>query len=170
MLVNCNSCQKKFSVPDSAITEYGRLLQCGSCGNKWTQYPLAEKVIKEIKKKIPAKIKKPVSINNVKNQAKKKKRDISLYSEEYLKKKHGLTIKGSLDSRNNEQNSNKKIKNNFGFYGYLITISILIVAFFGFLNLTKEIITSKYPIAGYYINYLFEVVDLIKIFISSLIK
>ena len=43
MLVNCNSCQKKFVVPDSAITENGRLLQCGSCGNKWTQYPIKEK-------------------------------------------------------------------------------------------------------------------------------
>ena len=50
MLVNCNSCQKKFVVPDSAITENGRLLQCGSCGNKWTQYPIKEKTVKPIKK------------------------------------------------------------------------------------------------------------------------
>jgi len=50
MLVNCNSCQKKFVVPDSAITESGRLLQCGSCGNKWTQYPIKEKPAEPIKK------------------------------------------------------------------------------------------------------------------------
>ena len=40
MLINCDACQKKFTVPDSAITVSGRLLQCGSCGNKWTQYPI----------------------------------------------------------------------------------------------------------------------------------
>ena len=57
MLVNCNSCQKKFTVPDTAITEAGRLLQCGSCGNKWTQYPIKEELIKEIVKTTPIKIK-----------------------------------------------------------------------------------------------------------------
>jgi len=51
MLVNCNSCQKKFNVPDSAITQAGRLLQCGSCGNKWTQYPIKPKFIEEEKSK-----------------------------------------------------------------------------------------------------------------------
>ena len=40
MLLNCTSCQKKFIVPDSAVTKSGRLVQCGSCGNKWTQYPV----------------------------------------------------------------------------------------------------------------------------------
>ena len=49
MLINCNSCQKKFTVPDSAITKSGRLLQCGSCGNKWVQHPVKQKAVKEIK-------------------------------------------------------------------------------------------------------------------------
>ena len=49
MLVNCDSCQKKFEVPNSAITDAGRLLQCGSCGNKWTQYPIKEKKLENIK-------------------------------------------------------------------------------------------------------------------------
>ena len=104
MLVNCNSCQKKFNVPDSAITESGRLLQCGSCGNKWTQYPIKERVVKEIRKITQTEIKKPTKENKIKNTTKKKKREINLYSEEYLKKKHGLEIKEPL--------SNKKIMNN----------------------------------------------------------
>ena len=29
----------KFVVPDSAITASGRMVQCGSCGNKWKQFP-----------------------------------------------------------------------------------------------------------------------------------
>ena len=39
MILTCNSCGKKFVVPDSAITAAGRMVQCGSCGNKWRQFP-----------------------------------------------------------------------------------------------------------------------------------
>ena len=55
MILKCNSCEKKFVVPDQAITAAGRVVQCGSCGNKWKQYPvksdLSQKIIakKEIK-------------------------------------------------------------------------------------------------------------------------
>ena len=40
MIIECNSCNKKFNVPDNAIPATGRLVQCSNCGNKWTQYPL----------------------------------------------------------------------------------------------------------------------------------
>ena len=40
MILNCNSCGKKFVVPDNAITASGRMVQCGSCGNKWKQFPI----------------------------------------------------------------------------------------------------------------------------------
>ena len=43
MILECKSCQKKFLVPDNAITSSGRLVQCSSCGNKWTQFPLKKK-------------------------------------------------------------------------------------------------------------------------------
>ena len=83
MLVGCNSCQKKFTLPDSDISDAGRLLQCGSCGNKWTQFP-----IKEITKKKPPQIKKQETKikekSKIKTSVKKKKREINLYSEEYL--------------------------------------------------------------------------------------
>ena len=42
MILTCNSCGKKFVVPDSAITASGRMVQCGSCGNKWKQFPMGE--------------------------------------------------------------------------------------------------------------------------------
>ena len=47
MILECKSCQKKFIVPDNAITNTGRLVQCSSCGNKWTQFPVTKKKIKE---------------------------------------------------------------------------------------------------------------------------
>ena len=51
MILSCNSCDKKFVVPDNAITAAGRLVQCSSCGNKWTQFPIKEK--KKLKQKVP---------------------------------------------------------------------------------------------------------------------
>ena len=32
MILSCNSCGKKFVVPDSAITQAGRLVQCRKVG------------------------------------------------------------------------------------------------------------------------------------------
>ena len=164
MLVNCNSCQKKFSVPDSAITEAGRLLQCGYCENKWTQYPIKEKLVKETKKITTTKIKQPTNLNKIKNSVKKKKRKINLYSEEYLKKKHGLVIKDASNS------PKKKIKNNFSFYSYLITISVLIIALFGFINLSKDLLITNLTFIEPYVLYLYEIVDIIKTTISDLLN
>ncbi|MDA9624525.1 zinc-ribbon domain-containing protein, partial [Pelagibacteraceae bacterium] len=87
MIIQCNSCRKKFNVPEAAITDSGRLVQCSSCGNKWTQFPIEvspkESEIKDQK------------IDNVvrsaTNKKKKKKKKITKpYSEEYLKKKYGI--------------------------------------------------------------------------------
>ena len=43
MIIKCNSCERKFVVPDQAITTAGRIVQCGSCGNKWKQFPTKSK-------------------------------------------------------------------------------------------------------------------------------
>ena len=162
MLVNCNSCQKKFLVPDSAITESGRLVQCGSCGYKWTQYPITEKAIQETKRVTLVKIKK--------NSVKKNKRKINLYSKENLQKKHGLKIKDSVNHIEGEEKTNKKIKKSFGFYSYLITIIIFFITIFGILNFLKDILILNYPATIPYINYLYEVIDIVKITFTELVN
>ena len=52
MILSCNSCGKKFVVPDNAITEAGRLVQCSACGNKWKQFPVGIAEKKEVKSSI----------------------------------------------------------------------------------------------------------------------
>ena len=174
MLVSCNSCQKKFTVPDSAITEAGRLLQCGACGNKWTQYPVKPKSInqekpkKEIVEKINTKIKQTPKINKTKNLNKKKKREINLYSEEYLKKKHGLEIKDSIS--NQKLRKEKKNNSSLSFLNYLITIFILVVALFGILNMTKNFLIISYPMTEQYINSLYEVLNTLQLTFFNLIN
>ena len=162
MLVNCNSCQKKFTVPDSAITEAGRLLQCGSCGNKWTQYPIKidfskeEKVKKETQKTTLAKLKQVPIAKKIKATNKKKKREILLYSEEYLRKKHGLEIKDNLDNKKNVKSSNSS-----NFFGQLTITIIFLLAFFGILNLTRDLIVVNYPMTEIYIDSLYEVFNIL---------
>ena len=68
MILSCNSCGKKFVVPDSAITQSGRLVQCSACGNKWKQFPVKiskkeETILKPVIKKTgtkPLSPKKPI--------------------------------------------------------------------------------------------------------------
>ena len=99
MILSCNSCGKKFVVPDNAITASGRMVQCGSCGNKWRQFPV-EKVKKTQSisgsknvvsrpQPVQQKIQKPKKVKKI---APKKSREISLYSPEYLAKKHGIKL------------------------------------------------------------------------------
>ena len=108
MILTCNSCGKKFVVPDSAITASGRMVQCGSCGNKWKQFPLGEitktpnvsrpkKIVSE-PKKVQQKIQKS---KKVKKTTSKKQREISLYSPEYLAKKHGIKINDAQSEKKN---------------------------------------------------------------------
>ena len=159
MLLNCNSCQKKFIVPNDAISIAGRLVQCGSCGNRWTQFPIKEQKKKESKK---------ISLTKIKIPAKDKKRKISLYSTEYLEQKHGLKIKNFSNKDVSERGKNVR-KNGFGFYGYLISIIVILVTIFGVLNLSKETIVFYYPNTEEYIEYLFEVVNIMKIIIIEFV-
>ena len=170
MLVNCNSCQKKFVVPDSAITEKGRLLQCGSCGNKWTQFPIEQKEQKFIKEvtNIESSKKTVKQARPIKKASNTKKREINLYSEEYLKKKHGLVIKNAIstNSSNLKRNSNTSI----GFYGNLIILFIILITFFGVLDLNKNLLINKFPFLEAYIDHFYDILEMFKESIKSLLN
>jgi len=170
MILECKSCQKKFIVPDNAITNTGRLVQCSSCGNKWTQFPIKKKIIKEssnisakrevVKKpaKIPTKINKETVISSIEKKKKrvKKRSGPSIYSKEYLEKKHGIKIdRNNADITNNKSNKSGS-KSYFGFYSYLIIFLFSISLMVGILNLTKEMIIFNFPFMEIYIEYLFE--------------
>ena len=159
MILTCNACSKKFVVPDSAITATGRMVQCGSCGNKWRQFPenvgkKTQSVSKSPKtvsspKPIQQKIQKP---KKAKKRAVKKSREINLYSPEYLAKKHGITL--------NEVDINRKIstdkKISFGFYNSLILFLVLAIALLKGLYFFKGFIIQELPFMEFYLDYLFE--------------
>ena len=160
MLLNCNSCQKKFVVPDSAVTKSGRLVQCGSCGNKWTQYPEVVSLQQVVKKK-------PTQKKNIVRKNIKKK---MLYTEEYLKQKHGLIIKNPEENSVKNSSFNNEETRAFGFYSYMIVLIVLLISMFGILDLTKEIIVFKYPATEMYIVYLYETIEIVRITLTELIN
>ena len=161
MIIQCESCQKKFVVPDSAVTPKGRLVQCSSCGNKWTQYP--------IKQKAP----KIVNVKNItkpsKQKVKRKKTSgIDVYSDEYLQKKHGIKIIDPSSSNlktkgSNQRKIEKKGSVNFGFFNYLITTSILSIFLVGILNFERSRLSRKFPFLEPYIEGFFETLNNFKI-------
>ena len=154
MILTCNSCGKKFVVPDNAITASGRTVQCGACGNKWKQFPpqnLKKKTI--IDKKTSPAIKKPIAkIPKPKTKKVKKPREINLYSPEYLQKKHGISLNNV--EKNKTQISNNKIS--FGFYNSLLLFIVLIISISRGLYFFQDFIIQSFPFTEFYLNYFFE--------------
>lgn len=161
MILSCNSCGKKFVVPDSAITASGRMVQCGSCGNKWKQFPVSEitkpqsisRQQKVISKSQPVKqkIQKPKKVKRI---APKKPREISLYSPEYLAKKHGIKINDTQHEK--KVSKQEKGKVSFGFYNSLILFIFFAIALSRILYFSQGFIVSNIPATEYYLNYFFE--------------
>jgi predicted Zn finger-like uncharacterized protein len=151
MILSCNSCEKKFVVPDQAITATGRTVQCGSCGNKWKQFPIKNEINKVVptKKVEIKKISKPAKTKINKN---KKTRQMDLYSPEYLAKKHGIVLKNVETKKDTD--SNKKVY--FGFYNSLIVFFVASIFLSRSLYLLQEFIIQKMPFTEYYLNYFFE--------------
>ena len=161
MILTCNSCGKKFVVPESAITASGRMVQCGSCGNKWKQFPVEEKKkappITRTKKMVsrPQQVSKnKQKLKNLKKTAPKKTREISLYSPEYLAKKHGI----KLDEKQPKKiiNQSEKNKVSFGFYNSLIVFIFLAISISRILYFSQDVIISYFPLTEYYLKYFFE--------------
>jgi len=152
MIISCNSCEKKFVVPDKAITSEGRIVQCGSCGNKWRQFPKNEEKIPSVKIKKNKKITKisETKILKPKKKISKKKREINLYSPEYLAKKHGINL--------NETNDKPITKNkvSFGFYSSLFIFLVFTIAFSRILYFFQDFIITKLPFTEFYLRYFFE--------------
>ena len=158
MILTCNSCGKKFVVPDNAITASGRTVQCGSCGNKWKQFPINEikkaEQITKIKKiaatprQVQPKIQKT---KKVKKTSVRKPRETNLYSPEYLAKKHGIKL-NSVEVKKSSDNN----KVSFGFYNSLLLFLLVIIALSRGLYFFQDFLVQKFPFMEFYLDYFFE--------------
>ena len=161
MIITCNCGEKKFTLPDNSIPMSGRLVQCGFCGIKWKQFPVGEvknpQTISRTQKIVTKpqldqqKIQKP---KKVKKTAPKKTREISLYSPEYLAKKHGIKINDAQSEK--KINKQEKGKVSFGFYNSLIVFIFFVIGLSRILYFSQGFIVSNIPASEYYLNYFFE--------------
>ena len=154
MILTCNSCGKRFVVPDSAITASGRSVQCGSCGNKWKQFPVnvikKSKSITSVSKKLSNTKKIQPKTPKIKKATVKKTREISLYSPEYLAKKHGIKLsEGTVKTTS-------KIKTSFGFYNSLLLFLLIIIVLSRGLYFFQDFVVETFPFTEFYIDYFFE--------------
>jgi len=167
MIISCNSCDKKFVVPDNAISDSGRLVQCSSCGNKWKQFPINRNIkSKKQVSKIKSASKKIKSSTKITKRKIKTKTGPNLYSPEYLAKKHGIRLDSKPELKN--KTIKDKIKVNFGFYSFVIVLAVITIFILRLLYFTQEIIIEKLPILEIYIDYLFESITNIKDIIQNL--
>ena len=161
MIITCNCGEKKFTLPDNSIPLSGRLVQCGFCGLKWKQFPVDEvknpQTISQPQKivskpqPVQQKIQKP---KKVKKTTPKKQREISLYSPEYLAKKHGIKLNDSQTVKKISKKEKSKVS--FGFYNSLIVFIFFVVALSRILYFSQGLIISNIPASEYYLNYFFE--------------
>ena len=157
MILNCNSCGKKFVVPDNAVTAAGRLVQCGSCGNKWKQFPMNEnksskkvlKAQKSVSEPRPIQEKKQ-KIEKTQKRAKRKPREINLYSPKYLAKKHGIKLNENVEKKSSKE------KVSFGFYNSLVLFLLTIIVLSRGLYFFQDFVVQKMPFTEFYIDYFFE--------------
>tara|TARA_B100000029_G_scaffold201107_1_gene199334 strand:- start:2224 stop:2745 length:522 start_codon:yes stop_codon:yes gene_type:complete len=173
MIIQCTSCEKKFNVPDSAITAAGRLVQCSSCGNKWTQYPIKVKPVTAKSVSAPIKTTPKKKINKKKNPVP--------YSKEYMQEKWGTSIqsyaleKGLSKKRTKKQKVQKQkilkeTKVGFGFFNYIITYSILFTFLVGILNFERGRLARKFPFLEPYIDHFFESLEIFKVLILDFFR
>ena len=145
MIITCNCGLKKFSLPDNSIPAAGRMVQCGSCGLKWKQFPVNEINNTEPISNIKNLASEPKQVQPKRQKAKKvkktsvrKRREIDLYSPEYLAKKHGI----ELDDDIKITSSVKKVS--FGFYNSLVVLIVLIIALTKILHFSQDLHHSNF--------------------------
>jgi len=65
MIIQCESCSRKFQVKDEDIPKEGRMVQCSNCSQKWFHTPIKVKApVKRKKKRVKKKIEE-VEINSI---------------------------------------------------------------------------------------------------------
>jgi len=62
MIINCESCSRKFLINDQEIPKEGRLVQCGNCSVIWHQMPALELTTTKAQSKSV-----PPSVKNIEN-------------------------------------------------------------------------------------------------------
>ena len=147
MIINCQSCNKKFEINDQLIPEDGRLVQCGYCNSKWHQLP-------QIKTSQAEVIDKKEELDKTKKVTKKR---INVQ-----KKETNLTKSSSTKTKTEAKS--------IGFFSLIFIVLISAIAIFLVIETFKIQIIAFWPQADIYINHIYETLENIFILVKDLFK
>ena len=146
MEISCPKCTKKFSVRDELIPPKGRLLQCGSCLNKWFY---TKEVFFNKKKEIDLELNNKTFIKDQKKQPKKK---------QFVEKKK-------------EMNNFEKVKKiEINYFNLFIVSIITLISLIIILDTFKNQIANYIPGIEFFLNNLYESLKDLNLFFKDLIN
>jgi len=142
MIITCPCCEKKYNVDENKIPKDGRVLKCGSCGQKWF-----------------FKIEKEINLES------------DLVLESVDNNENNFTINQSGNDRLSKNKSlNAKTINYKKFFKLLIVVCISIITLFLLIDTFKNNIKIFIPNIDFYLNNLYQSLIDIKLFITDLLK
>ena len=179
MIIQCESCSKKFQVKDDAIPKEGRMVQCSNCSQKWFQTPI----------KIQSSIKSDTNKNVSKMEFEASDGRVyrfmgSQWAEVLRSGKTGLLAKRTIGAELNRRagiakpkKSRKRVKKNeeieiesiskiidpsseqldsdnqqkegLGFFGYIILLTIITLSIIGILKTFQTELIMYFPETEY---------------------
>ena len=179
MIIQCESCSRKFQVKDEDIPQEGRMVQCSNCSQKWFQAP------KKIQSSIAPNIDKKVSQMEFEASDGRVYRFMGNQWAEVLRSgKTGLLAKRSIGTELNRRagivkpkKSRKKVKKNeeieiesiskiidpsseqldsdnqqkegLGFFGYIILLTVITLSIIGVLKTFQTELIMYFPEVEY---------------------
>ena len=167
MIIQCQSCSRKFIVKDSDIPDKGRVVKCGYCSVTWHQMPSISK-IKILEK--PSEIDDSPSIDSIKASDGKTYRFLGNQWAQLLPSgKTGLFARKKISNELDKITGRKekkivnekklpdtyKPKNGMGFFGYIFLIIIIGFSFVGILKTFENDLLNYFP----EIEYIFETIN-----------
>jgi len=151
MIINCPNCDKKFEIDKKLIPSDGRLLQCGSCNNKWFF-----KIENNEEKTISTRV-----FENSKNLSEEVEGNLS-------DEIHDEVEPSNNSKKEFTENTNKK--NNINFFKVLIVIVISFIALILILETFKVQLSIIIPNIEIVLDNLYQSINDIKLFVLDLIN
>ena len=154
MIIICPCGEKKFEIDENLIPKKGRLLQCGSCEEKWFFTP-----------------KKKLNFLNDDNEISVETTPVNTEIDDFDFNKEDVFEKNTKATIKSNRNT-KALGFSFylrNFFSYLIVFSISIIALILLLDTLKEPLFSVLPNLEFYLFNLFEVLKDINLFIKDLL-
>ena len=166
MEIQCPNCNKIFNLDKKLIPEKGRLLQCGSCDNKWFFKP----EVKNIEKVISNENYDNDIINNYDEKEKKFEKIETEENNNILSPNKNIELDEEVKSVNIEKHDKITNIRKINYIKLLIVTLISFVALILVLDTFKDALTPLFPDIKFLLNNLYETLKDLFLFFNDLVR